>query len=38
VRAISNEIDEADRGNWRFDDALAALDAAVPKLLAELGR
>jgi nucleoside phosphorylase len=38
VRAISNEIDEVDRGNWRFDDALAALDAAVPKLLAELGR
>jgi nucleoside phosphorylase len=37
VRAISNEIEEADRGKWRFDDALAALDAAVPKLLAELG-
>jgi nucleoside phosphorylase len=37
VRAVSNEIDEADRGRWRFDDALAALDAAVPKLLDELG-
>jgi futalosine hydrolase len=36
VRAVSNEIDEADRGRWRFDDALAALDAALPKLIAEL--
>lgn len=36
VRAISNEIDEPDRGRWQFDDALAALDDAVPKLLAEL--
>jgi futalosine hydrolase len=33
VRAVSNEIDERDRGLWRFDDALAALDAAVPRLL-----
>jgi futalosine hydrolase len=33
VRAVSNEIDEPDRGLWRFDDALAALDAAVPRLL-----
>lgn len=38
VRAVSNEIDEADRNRWRFDDALAALDAAIPRLLAELGR
>jgi futalosine hydrolase len=36
VRAVSNEIDEPDRGRWRFDDALAALDAALPRLLAEL--
>jgi futalosine hydrolase len=36
VRAVSNEIDEADRTRWRFDDALAALAAAVPRLLAEL--
>jgi nucleoside phosphorylase len=33
VRAVSNEIDEPDRGLWRFDEALAALDAAVPRLL-----
>ncbi len=36
VRAISNEIDEPDRARWRFDDALAALADAVPRLLAEL--
>lgn len=36
VRAISNQIDEPDRGRWRFDDALAALAAALPRLLAEL--
>ena len=33
VRAISNEIGEADRARWRLEDALAALDAAVPALL-----
>jgi futalosine hydrolase len=38
VRAVSNEIDEPDRARWRFDDALAALDSALPKLLAELDR
>jgi futalosine hydrolase len=38
VRAISNEIDEPDRVRWRFDDALGALDAALPRLLAELRR
>jgi futalosine hydrolase len=38
VRAVSNEIDEPDRRLWRFDDALTALDAALPKLLAELRR
>ncbi len=36
VRAVSNEIDEVDRGRWRFDEALAALDAALPRLLSEL--
>lgn len=38
VRAVSNEIDEPDRARWRFDDALAALEAALPRLLAEIGR
>jgi len=36
VRAVSNEIDEPDRARWRFDDALAALEQALPLLLAEL--
>jgi nucleoside phosphorylase len=36
VRAVSNEIDEPDRTRWRFDDALGALDAALPRLLSEL--
>ncbi len=36
VRAVSNEIDEADRARWLFDDALAALAQAIPLLLAEL--
>jgi futalosine hydrolase len=36
VRAISNDVDEPDRGRWRFDAALAALDDALPRLLEEL--
>jgi futalosine hydrolase len=36
VRAVSNEIDEPDRVAWRFDDAFAALDRALPLLLREL--
>jgi futalosine hydrolase len=32
VRAISNEIGEADRSAWRIEDALAALDRALPTL------
>jgi futalosine hydrolase len=36
IRAVSNEIDEPDRARWRFDDALAALEQALPRLLAEL--
>jgi futalosine hydrolase len=38
VRVVSNAIDELDRAHWRFDEALAALAEAVPRLLAELGR
>jgi nucleoside phosphorylase len=38
VRAVSNEIDEPDRARWRFDDALQALELALPRLLAELRR
>jgi nucleoside phosphorylase len=34
VRAISNEIDEPDRSRWRFADALGALAAATPGLIA----
>jgi nucleoside phosphorylase len=36
VRAVSNEIEEADRGRWRFEDALGALRAALPSLFAEI--
>jgi futalosine hydrolase len=36
VRAVSNDVDEADRGRWRFDEALAALRSGLPSLLAEL--
>jgi nucleoside phosphorylase len=37
LRAIANEIEEPDRGRWRFDDALAALGAALPTLVRALG-
>jgi futalosine hydrolase len=36
LRAISNAVDEPDRSRWRFDDALAALAAAVERLVAAL--
>jgi nucleoside phosphorylase len=36
LRAVSNEIAEPDRSRWRLDDGLAALEAALPKLLARL--
>jgi futalosine hydrolase len=36
LRAVSNEIDEPDRSRWRFEDGLAALEAALPRLLARL--
>ena len=32
LRAISNSPEEADRAHWRFDDALAALAAALQRL------
>jgi nucleoside phosphorylase len=36
LRAVSNEIEEADRALWRFDKALAALEQAVTRLVAAL--
>jgi nucleoside phosphorylase len=36
VRAISNEIGEPDRALWRIDDALAALQEALPALVASV--
>lgn len=38
VRAISNAIEETDRARWAFDAAFAAIVAATPRLVAELGR
>jgi futalosine hydrolase len=34
VRVISNAIDEPDRARWRFDEALATLAEALPRLVA----
>jgi futalosine hydrolase len=36
LRAVSNAIDEQDRGAWRFDDAFAALAEALPRLISAL--
>lgn len=36
IRAISNRIEESDRGRWRFDDAFAAILAATPALVSEI--
>jgi nucleoside phosphorylase len=36
LRAISNDVGERDRSRWRFEDALAALAAAVPRVLRAL--
>jgi futalosine hydrolase len=36
LRAISNEIDEPDRSRWRLDEGLAALRAALPRVLRAL--
>lgn len=38
VRAISNEIEEADRANWQFDAAFATIVAATPALVAEVAQ
>ncbi len=32
LRAVSNDVDEADRAKWRFEDALVALAGAVDRL------
>jgi futalosine hydrolase len=36
LRAVSNATDDSDRGNWRFDDALAALADAVGRVVRSL--
>jgi len=36
VRVVVNEVDEPDRGRWRFDDGLALLRQIVPPLIREL--
>jgi futalosine hydrolase len=36
LRAIGNEVDEPDRAKWRLGEALAALEDAVPRVLAAL--
>jgi nucleoside phosphorylase len=38
VRAISNEIEEADRARWHFDAALAAITGITPALVEEFAR
>jgi futalosine hydrolase len=38
VRVISNVIEEADRGLWRFDDAFATVGAITPRLVAALAQ
>jgi nucleoside phosphorylase len=37
VRTVSNLVDERDRSRWRFDEAFAALETALTRLVAELG-
>ena len=36
LRAVSNLVEERDRSRWRFEDALASLESALSRLLAEL--
>jgi nucleoside phosphorylase len=36
LRAVSNDVDESDRDEWRVDEALAALEGAVGRLVAAL--
>lgn len=38
LRAVSNPVAEANRDQWRVDDALDALRVALPQLLEELAR
>ena len=38
IRAISNEIEESDRGFWQFDAACAAITNATPLLVSEIER
>lgn len=38
VRAIANELGEEDRSRWDLPRALAALDDAIPRLLAALAK
>ena len=38
VRVVSNEINEADRALWRFDDAFALLVETLPRLVAVASR
>ena len=38
VRVVVNEVDEPDRGLWRFDEGLALLREIVPLLIRELER
>lgn len=38
VRAISNDIEEADRAQWHFDAAFAAITAVTPRLVEEFAR
>ena len=38
LRVISNEIEEADRALWRFDDALAELARVTALAIAEIER
>ena len=37
LRAVSNAVGEPDRARWQIDDALALLEAAVPRVLGALG-
>ena len=38
IRAISNEIEEADRALWHFDAAIAAIASATPRVVHEVAR
>jgi len=38
IRAISNDIEEADRARWSFEQAFATITAVTPLLVAEMQR